>query len=318
MTKPTLEHLSAAAAMCPSCGSRKTRSLGEIPPSRAFAGRTLDKVLPGGSLWRCHACRLLFRYPRPAKAELDALYQGGHEESWADAAQLRADWQLLRQWLETRHDIKRIIDIGCFDGRLLEYLGAGYGRYGVEIHEGAARRAREHGIDILGHDFSSLPPLDAPMDLALAIDVIEHSLDPRAFLKAMAAYVRPGGFVAVATGNTQAASWRLMGSRYWYCHIAEHMSFVNPEWARRTGPALGLELADTRLFSHAANQTGRKRKMFEVLANLVLRVSPRLFAFLRRTGSGSIDIDRHPALALTPTYWMSARDHMILVFRKIG
>jgi hypothetical protein len=70
-------------------------------------------------------------------------------------------------------------------------------------------------------------------------------------------------------------------------------------------------------FSHAEGQAIFKQKLYEASANLLLRISPMLFALMRRFGFGGIDHRRYPDLALTPPYWMSARDHMLVVFRKL-
>lgn len=304
--------------VCPSCGADGVRHIGAIPPSNTFAGRTLEQELSGGSLWQCFNCHLLFRYPRLSEVELNRLYQSGHAEGWPTPVEQRTDWRLIRGWLKSQQGVRRIMDVGCSDGRLLEYLGHDYAWLGVEIHEEAARRAHARGVDVMCNDFAKLSELNVDVDVALAVDVIEHSFDPKMFLASLAACVRPGGYVVVTTGNTEAPSWRLMGGRYWYCHIAEHLSFINPSWAGNVAPQLGLEVVYLRLFSHAEGKASIKQRVYETTANLILRFAPKLFALLRRFGAGGIDLGRYPGLALAPPYWMSAQDHMLVVFRKTG
>jgi 2-polyprenyl-3-methyl-5-hydroxy-6-metoxy-1,4-benzoquinol methylase len=276
----------------------------------------LEQELAGGALWQCSNCHLLFRHPRPSGEELNKLYQSGHAESWSTPVEQRTDWQLVREWLKAQKGVSRIMDVGCFEGRLLEFLGRDYAWLGVEIHEEAARRARARGVDVVSSDFAKLSELNADVDVILAVDVIEHSFDPKIFLTSLAACVRPGGYVVVTTGNTEAPSWRLMGSRYWYCHIAEHLSFINPSWAESVAPQLGLEIEYLRLFSHAEGRASLKQRVYETSANLLLRFAPKLFALLRRFGAGGIDLGRYPGLAHSPPYWMSAKDHILVVFRK--
>lgn len=300
---------------CPSCDSLETRSLGGIPPSRTFAGRTLEEEVAGGTLWQCLHCHLLFRYPRQSEQKINNLYQSGHIDSWSTPVEYRADWHLVREWLKGQKGLTRIMDVGCFDGRLLEFLGRDYTWLGIEIHEGAAQRARARGVNVVGNDFGKLSELNTNVDVALAADVIEHSLNPKFFLASLAACVCPGGYIVLTTGNTEVPSWQLMGGRYWYCHIAEHLSFINPSWAEKVAPQLGLEVASLRLFLHAKG-ISLKQVIYEMFANLILRFTPKLFALLRRSGVGNIDISRYPGLALAPPCWMSARDHMLVVFRK--
>lgn len=307
---------SSGGISCPSCHAPDSRLIGVIPPSCTFAGCTLDQELSGGDLRRCSGCHILFRHPFPSQQDLDRLYRSGHPESWATPFEQRTDWKLVSRWLGTTKGIKRILDVGCFDGRLLEFIGQEYEWVGVEMHEEAARRARNRGVDVVCTDFAGLSELQINADAALAVDVIEHSPDPREFLASLVSNVRPGGYIVVTTGNSEALSWRLMGSRYWYCHIAEHLTFISPAWARQVAPRLGLTVEHLGFFSHADGARPLARVFYESSSNFLLRFAPRLFAALRRHGVGGIDLERFPGLAYAPPYWMTAKDHLMVCFQR--
>ena len=228
-------------AKCPSCKFTTLKFCGPIAPSTIFAGRMLDELIDGGGLWQCASCQMAFRYPRPPKAVIDQLYCSGSSESWQTHAAFLSDWRLVKEWLKAKTQVKRVLDVGCFDGRLLEHLGPQYDWLGVEVHGEAAALARSRGVEVVCDDFDRLSESPICVDVALAIDVIEHAYDPRKFLELLASRVRPGGFIVITTGNTEAFMGG-DGSRYWYCHIAEHLSFINPTWARLVAPALGLEI----------------------------------------------------------------------------
>jgi SAM-dependent methyltransferase len=301
---------------CPSCGAGSVRRLGAIPASNTFAGRHLDRVLPGWALWRCPACHLVFRYPRLAKQELDALYRLGHDEGWPDPVENRKDWVLAAKLIAAYPEVKRVLDVGCFDGKLLDYLDSSYEKLGVEIHQAAADRAAKRGIRIIAHDFAELASRPAVADAVLAVDVIEHTDDPLAFLALLVQAVSPDGLVIVATGNTDSTSWRFMGSRYWYCHIAEHISFINPAWAHWSAHRLGLEVVAIRSFSHVDSQGKWGRRLRELIVNLAYRASPWMFGGFRRLGAGGIDVKRFPELMEVPPYWLTAQDHLLIAFKK--
>lgn len=247
---------------------------------------------------------------------MDRLYRAGHDAGWQTPVGQRTDWRLIRAWLAGRADVRSVLDVGCFDGRLLEFLGPGLVWKGVEIHQEAARMARARGVEVVGDDFDKLPALGVQVDAVMAVDVIEHSLDPRVFLGSLAACVRPGGYVMVTTGNTAASAWRWMGSLYWYCHIAEHVAFINPSWAQHVAPLLDLELVHVRLFSHSDTVWSLRQWMYQASLNMLARLAPDVFAWIRRSGAGGIDLERYPGLARVPPYWMSARDHLLIVLRK--
>ena len=62
--------------------------------------------------------------------------------------------------------------------------------------------------------------------MILAIDVIEHVSDPAAFFSRVWQLLKPGGIFLVFTGDSDAWSWRLQQSRYWYVSfLPEHISF---------------------------------------------------------------------------------------------
>lgn len=312
---PSVEGL-RAGPVCPCCGSDGARAIGPIAPAIVFAGRMLDAPIPGGTLWACGVCALRYRYPRPAKAQLDALYASGLEANWNAAPQDRPDWLLVRNHLAERPDIGSVLDVGCFDGRLLEFLGPKYRKLGIEIHPAAAAEATGRGVTVIGSDFGQLHRCSPAADAAIALDVIEHSENPLDFLEGMRNAVRPGGMLLVGSGNSLAPSWRLMGSRYWYCSIAEHISFTSLPWYAFAGRKLGLEIEHAARYSHAAPRTSLSRRLAETGKNLICALSPKVSAFLRRRGAGSDTLRRWPELLLTPPVWITAKDHLLVRMRR--
>ena len=106
----------------------------------------------------------------------------------------------------------------------------------------------------------------------------------------------------------------LMGSRYWYCAIAEHISFLSPDWFRKAAEKLGLERKRIEMFSH--KNVGWLIRVSEVVKNFVHKFLPSVWRTLRRSGIGGFDCSRHPLLAEHPPSWLSAQDHMIVLLRK--
>ena len=302
---------------CPSCSSNELKLFGTIPPSSLFAGRILDRLLDGGNLYKCLSCCIFFRSPHSSTQELNSLYASGSTNNWSTDVEERADWCLIRDWITKNDAVKYVLDVGCYDGRLLHSLGPEVTKYGVEINETAASYAKSKGVIILGDDFSELGNFEPTVDVVIAADVIEHSPDPKQFLSNLASAVKEGGHILITTGNTDSVSWRLMGSKYWYCFIAEHLSFINPSWVKHVAPQMSLQIEQVKFFSHAHGSIGLKVRIYELMCNLVLRFAPSFFAFLRHQGLGGIDVQKRPELEMSPPSWMSARDHMFVVLRKL-
>jgi len=299
---------------CISCGA-PARCLGPLPPSNLFAGRALPDPLPGGDLYRCDDCRLGFRYPRPAKGELDALYTTGSDSSWTWEAGDRKDWALAARALQVlKPDAAQVADIGCFDGTFLASLGPDITKSGIEILPAAAAAARAKGVDVIAPDFESLAHTSRRFDAITAFDVIEHVEDPLAFLSLLASVLRPNGVIIVSTGNLDAWSWALMRNRYWYCAIPEHISFLSVRWFEHAAHTLGLEIAGVTKYAHA--QAPVARRMYETAANFTYLVCPSAIAALRRRGIGNVSQALAPDLAgRYPPGWFTAEDHVLVALR---
>ena len=291
--------------------------IGPIAPADGFAGQRLDRLRPGGTLMACLNCQLRFRFPRPFKKELDGLYAAGAEWNWQTPVEMRTDWQRVRKVIVSRPDIKSVLDVGCFDGGLLNYLGPTYERLGIEIHPAAARRAESRGVTVIGSDFeNALVQCSGAVDVTIAVDVIEHTLDPLDFLRKLRNTVKPGGLIVITSGDASAWSWRLMGSRYWYCTFGEHLSFINPRWSAWAASALNLEIEYIESFSHAGEHASAAQRVLYFLKNIAYKVAPWLAGWLRGSGLGGKDVGTHPELRLSPPPWPTARDHLLVAFKR--
>ncbi len=301
---------------CPSCSSDKIVCIGKIPFSNYFAGRIFDQAYPGGSLYRCNTCQLAFRWPRLPKEDLNLYYREGYVNNWQYKPEDRRDWQIAVGWLKKLVGKGRILDVGCFDGNFLSYLGEPWEKYGIELHEAAVKRAKERGIHILANDFTEIDQLSNQFDAVVAYDFIEHMEDPRYSLKQMAKATRSNGFIIISTGNTDSPSSKFMGNRYWYYVINEHISFINKKWCNIAARALNLQIQHVERFSHAGKNRNILQIVLQLFKNIVYKYFPHWFGWLRSIGMGKIDIAKSIELKSHPPNWMSAKDHFIVIFRK--
>ncbi len=253
----------------------------------------------------------MFRYPTLPKSMLDHLYNQGSEEAWVTPSEQRVDWALARAALAKWGKSGSILDIGCYDGRFLLSLSAGWKRHGVELNHAAAARAATAGISIVGTDFASLATFEGRFDAVTAFDVIEHVENPAKLLGECATVLRPGGLLIIATGNARSLPWRLLRSRNMYCICPEHLAFVSPQWCANIAPSVGLEIVSVLPYRRVERPLFARA--FDVIKSAVYSLSPSAIAFLRRRGVGRLS---HPVKVDYPPLWPSARDHFLAVFRK--
>lgn len=307
--------MKSKAMNCPSCYSRDIQLIGEIPAADRFAGLELSVLLQGGRLYKCEACHLYSRYPRLNKNKLDELYINASKQNWGMKSELRNDWKVAAGWIRKNLGLgDKILDVGCSDGGFLEFLGNGYRRFGIEIHEGARELARAKDIVMVGNNFDVLDKMIGEYNAVTAIDIIEHVHDPYLLLVKLSRVVREGGVIIVSSGDTESLTWRMAKNRYCYCVNAEHISFINARWCRYASSKLGLKLVSVRRFSHS--KAGLLQCVSEFGKNLIYVLFPPAARWLRSRGFGDKDVNTHKDLLDHPPSYTSAKDHLAVLFKK--
>ena len=178
------------------------------PPLAAYSGEPID-------IRRCAACG--FAQPS-AVPSLERYFDRMYDQQWADywvEAEHRAtykdeifadvlcalDRRVPKKTVAGR-DPRRLLDVGAHAGRLMHLAqDSGWRVEGIELNpRTAARAAAETGAVVhQGNIFSVVP--DVPFDALTMIDVLEHIPQPRGALARAAAWIRPGGVIAVKVPN---------------------------------------------------------------------------------------------------------------------
>lgn len=117
----------------------------------------------------------------------------------------------------------RILDIGCFHGDFLSSFPDDWEKHGIELSMGAAEVARRRGITVHEGDVFSVELPDDYFDMIISCDVIEHLANQRAFAGLFRRWLRPQGIAVIETGGADSLLARLMGPRWYYLSIVEHV-----------------------------------------------------------------------------------------------
>jgi 2-polyprenyl-3-methyl-5-hydroxy-6-metoxy-1,4-benzoquinol methylase len=139
---------------------------------------------------------------------------------------------------------KAVLDVGCGHGAVLNALCEQFGcaGLGVDVDQRRIDYARAHATRArFGRGLFQARDLDRQYDIILCNAVIEHVLDPVAFLRELAAALAPGGSLFVLTPNAASLAYRLLGS-WWreLLSIGEHIYLFSPESLARCADAAGL------------------------------------------------------------------------------
>jgi len=167
------------------------------------------------------------------------------------------DW-IDQHWALDEHDRrplegKSALDVGCGAGLLAEPLA----RLGAavtaidpaqELIDAAIEHSAGQGLAI-DYRVAAIEDVDGRFDLVTAMEVIEHTADPQAFLNALARRLAAGGLLFLSTPN--ATSWsRLvtitLGEGLGLVPKGTHefAKFVPPERMKAMMAAAGLQCLD--------------------------------------------------------------------------
>jgi SAM-dependent methyltransferase len=143
---------------------------------------------------------------------------------------------------------KEVLDVGCWDGSLLDCLPENWVKYGVEPNCIAADRARKKKINIFQSKIETTDFKDEKFDLVLLIDVMEHLSKPLLCLAKIRSILKPEGELIILTGNTESFGCRFFKQNWYYYHYDSHISFFNKD-------NLSLLLNQSGLIIHDAIKT---------------------------------------------------------------
>ncbi len=232
--------------VCPDCQSTNISFIWDIPNNDSFAGKLLSKVLEMGSLYSCDTCCLKFKYPVAQSEIYDALYNNDTAETW-DSKELRYDQIQVLQHISKYKNLN-ILDYWCYSGSLLSHI-QGNRIFGIEINDTAAKRAEEVSGAKVFKDVSNLPT-NLKFDVVIAMDIIEHMVSPKIFLKKLLDIATIDGEIILSTGNGNNFLWNIHKENWWYCSFNEHIAFISKKWLLSYAEELGYEVVDFKTYPY--------------------------------------------------------------------
>jgi SAM-dependent methyltransferase len=230
---------------CPACG--------DDVPTAAFAKAGLEYV-------RCAGCRTLYVDPRPSVDLLHRYYtRSENYQFWAEhvfpASEAVRRERIFRPRVERvldlceRHGVRPdvVIEVGAGFGIFCEELMA-TGRVGrvlgLEPTPHLAERCRSLGIEVIEAPVESVDLAEFPPPAVIAsFETIEHLHDPRAFVEACAAVLRPGGLLVLTCPSGDGFDVVEMGPVSGTVD-AEHLNYFTPVSLAAMVAACGLEVIE--------------------------------------------------------------------------
>lgn len=240
------------ADRCIVCGSATWSSLAEPHPNRCVRTDGTTEWYP----LRKHQCKNCGLGYRMSSGDLCKVYSEEYSlyanRPGADAFNRQRHPTLASLIAKAVGPLQpaRILEVGCGDGSTLSAVRAVWPAaetVGLEPSYSAAHLARAAGHIVVQGMATPAIPLEIPgtFDLIFSIQVIEHTADPVAFLKAQASRLTPDGVVVAVCPNGAVPHAELIHPDHLFSFTPCHLAVVaeNAELAYRRGWEFTLDEA---------------------------------------------------------------------------
>jgi len=120
---------------------------------------------------------------------------------------------------------RRLLDVGCGDGQLLQTAKSeGWNAAGIDLSEGAVRLCQRRGLAAWKTDFFEKSLDEQRFDVIVMSELIEHVPAPQRFLKRAEALLAAQGVLYLTTPNFGSLARRILGETWSVIH-PEHLGY---------------------------------------------------------------------------------------------
>ncbi len=209
------------------------------------------------SLVECAACGLVRLSPRPTPLQVAGFYAQNY---WFAGGLLEEGYRRLVLLDHVRfaeravRDSKApgsVLDVGCSGGLFLRMMKEhGFAVLGLDFSAEAARVAWEkNGIRVLTGDLVTAPIEPGSCSLITMYHVVEHLLDPAAYLRAASRLLHPDGRMIVQVPDRDCWEAALLGKNWTGLDVPRHIHVFRGSDLRRLLRSCGFEVVREKHFS---------------------------------------------------------------------
>jgi SAM-dependent methyltransferase len=140
----------------------------------------------------------------------------------------------------------RLLDVGCATGDFLMVAKDIYTVEGLELSGWSVKIARQAGLTIHERTLAQMTN-DGHYDIITLWGVIEHLDNPVREVRNLHRLLRPGGLVALWTGDICSVPSRLLGRRWWYIQ-GQHIQLFSRHSLRKLFTDNGFSTVSISLY----------------------------------------------------------------------
>ena len=215
-------------------------------------------IAPGTySLVECKGCGLVRLSPRPTPEQVAAFYASNYWFAGGALEELYRRMVLLdhvRFAVRAARDCAapgKILDVGCSGGLFLRMMKErGFDCLGLDFSPEAARVAREkNGIRVLTGELTTAPIEPESCALITMYHVVEHLLDPAAYLRAASRLLHPNGRLIVQVPDRDCWEAAMLGENWTGLDVPRHIHVFRSSDLRRLLKFCGFAVVREKHFS---------------------------------------------------------------------
>ncbi len=217
---------------CRACGSPNTRFWIRVA---------------GYSIVRCAGCGSAttdsVMDPQSARAYYqESYFQGGDYDDYRrDEQIIKRNFERFALALAKRNPNGRLLEVGCAYGYFLDVAQKRWAVDGIDVSVPAIDAAQQrHPGHVFCGDLLTFPLKPGTYDWVVAWDVIEHVDRPREYLQRMRQLLRPGGRLALTTGDFGSMAAKVAGRRWRLLTPPSHLTYFTRSGIRSALGQAGL------------------------------------------------------------------------------
>ena len=253
------------------------------------------------TVFRCCHCGLAFLDPRPTQAELGTLYKQCYFHEQYGQGLAVESLEMRRRISQEDHRVKffrpykkngRVVDCGCGLGYFLHACRFyGYDVSGVDISDYASSYVKDVlRIPIQVGGVDEIQFENASIDVVTMWHFLEHTSNPRDYLKQVALWLKPGGLLVVDVPNYRGTDAQKYGNHWVGWQVPYHLFHFTPETIKDLLAACGFITIRTKDYHSEYIKNSLKRiSGISLFARLIAKgFSGTSYAVVaRKTGSSS-------------------------------
>lgn len=183
---------------------------------------------------QCKRCKCRYLAVFPSGEELQELYNSDYFASYRDQEHGYAPREVtagINRTNQRRSSIlrrvvprgARVLEVGAGTGSFGRVMSREYDYVGIDLSEQGARYARSHGVEVYCSDLAKFVNTGSLFDAVTLFHVFEHLPDPHDALSTVKDLLKPGGYLALITPDTESLLCAISGDRWVSYKFPEHL-----------------------------------------------------------------------------------------------